>query len=618
MKQKTFVRAVCLLLAVLMVMGVMVSALSTLSSAAVIKKKNSVHTARQPDLTFYDLEGNVLGTFSHAASSDLIGFNGTRVIYIDENGEEVETNYGRVDVTLHLCDGTGKYSEMTTTRENSYYVKYNMGSSTGEAFSNRITCSKGEDDTINLDVELPNVVFRDSNEMKMNIIYQYPYQRKSATGKTSSYIRTRTETLTFAFSKAKIDLTVTKPKKNTVTTDSNTGSAPSSGYGDKDQLNTLSGAVDKMSVLDANGNPISNDNNNQENSGENNGENNGQAGSGSDNGNNTGGDTGSGSGGDNSTGGDTGTDGGTDQSSSALFETPYLLLQEYSTGSGQVAAGSEFNLSFTCRNTSQQIDLENIIVKVAPGEGLQVVDSTNVFYLPIINKNDTFDKEVRIAALTNAEAGSHPIDITFTYEYVMGGVRQKGEMTQQISVETIQPDRFSVDPVSDLLESSVGEEIYITSKYVNKSRGDIYNLSATLVGDFNGAGQVEHVGNVAAGVSGEIEFSFTPDTAGTLAGEIAYTYEDAAGSVRSVSVPFSTTILEAPADDMMTGMDMNFDETVEPEVPEQSFWDKLKDPNSWQMWAAVGGVCLVVVIIIVTVIKRKKAAAEFEDDDETV
>lgn len=618
MKQKTFVRAVCLLLAVLMVMGVMVSALSTLSSAAVIKKKNSVHTARQPDLTFYDLEGNVLGTFSHAASSDLIGFNGTRVIYIDENGEEVETNYGRVDVTLHLCDGTGKYSEMTTTRENSYYVKYNMGSSTGEAFSNRITCSKGEDDTINLDVELPNVVFRDSNEMKMNIIYQYPYQRKSATGKTSSYIRTRTETLTFAFSKAKIDLTVTKPKKNTVTTDSNTGSAPSSGYGDKDQLNTLSGAVDKMSVLDANGNPISNDNNNQENSGENNGENNGQAGSGSDNGNNTGGDTGAGSGGDNSTGGDTGTDGGTDQPSSALFETPYLLLQEYSTGSGQVAAGSEFNLSFTCRNTSQQIDLENIIVKVAPGEGLQVVDSTNVFYLPIINKNDTFDKEVRIAALTNAEAGSHPIDITFTYEYVMGGVRQKGEMTQQISVETIQPDRFSVDPVSDLLESSVGEEIYITSKYVNKSRGDIYNLSATLVGDFNGAGQVEHVGNVAAGVSGEIEFSFTPDTAGTLAGEIAYTYEDAAGSVRSVSVPFSTTILEAPADDMMTGMDMNFDETVEPEVPEQSFWDKLKDPNSWQMWAAVGGVCLVVVIIIVTVIKRKKAAAEFEDDDETV
>lgn len=617
MRQKTFVRAICLLLAVLMVMGVMVGALSTLSSAAVIKKKNSVHTDRQPDLTFYDLDGNVLGTFSHAASSDLIGFNSTRVIYIDENGEEVETNYGRVDVTLHLCDGTGKYSEMTATRQNSYYVKYNMGSSAGEAFSNRITCSKGDDDTINLDVELPNVVFRDSNEMKMNIIYQYPYKSKSSTGKTSTYIRTRTETLTFAFTKAKIDLTVTKPKKNTVTTDSNTGTTPNSGYGDKDQLDkdkTLSGTVSVMQTLDKDGNLISKsevqdgENNNQQNQDQNNGNNTGDQ--------NTGGQN-NGSGNQN-TGGDTGTDGDSDQPSNAQFETPYLLLQEYSAGSGQVAAGSEFPLRFTCRNTSQQIDLENIIVKVAPGEGLQVVDTTNVFYLPIVNKSDTFEKEVRIAVLTNAEAGSHPIDISFTYEYVMAGVRQKGEMTQQISVQTIQPDRFSADPVSDLLETSVGEEVYITSKYVNKSRGDIYNLSATLVGDFNGAGQVEHVGNVAAGVSGEIEFSFTPDTPGTLTGEIAYTYEDAAGSVRSVSVPFSTTILEAPDDDMMANMDMDFDSMTEPEVPEQSFWDKLKDPNSWQMWAAVGGVCVVVLIIIVTIIRRKKAAAEFEDDDENI
>lgn len=159
-----------------------------------------------------------------------------------------------------------------------------------------------------------------------------------------------------------------------------------------------------MQTLDKDGNLISKsevqDGENTD-QGQNNGDNNGQ-----NNGDSNGGQNNGGSTTDPNTGGDTGTDGGTDQPSSALFETPYLLLQEYSTGSGQVAAGSEFNLSFTCRNTSQQIDLENIIVKVAPGEGLQVVDSTNVFYLPIVNKNDTFDKEVRIAALTNAEAGS--------------------------------------------------------------------------------------------------------------------------------------------------------------------------------------------------------------------
>ena len=118
-----------------------------------------------------------------------------------------------------------------------------------------------------------------------------------------------------------------------------------------------------------------------------------------------------------------------------------------------------------------------------------------------------------------------------------------------------------------------------------KAAAKIYNLSATLVGDFNGAGKIEHVGNVAAGASGEVEFSFTPDTAGPLKGEIAYSYEDAAGMVRSVSVPFSTTITEATMDDMMTGMGM--DEMgmdgMEPPVEEpQGFWAQLKNPNSWR------------------------------------
>ena len=70
--------------------------------------------------------------------------------------------------------------------------------------------------------------------------------------------------------------------------------------------------------------------------------------------------------------------------------------------------------------------------------------------------------------------------------------------------------------------------------------------------------------------------------------------------VRSVSVPFSTTITEATMDDMMTGMGM--DEMgmdgMEPPVEEpQGFWAQLKNPNSWQMWAVVGGGCVVIILI---------------------
>lgn len=586
MKQKKIVRVFCLLMAVLMVMGVVVGALSTVADAAVVTKKKTVRTDKQPDLTFYDIDGNMIGTFSHAAGSDLIGFNASRVIYKDEEGQEIETNYGRVDVTLHLEDGTGKYSEMTQTRSDSYYLKYNMGSSTGEAFSNRITCSKGSDDEIDLDITLPNVVFRDSNEMKMNLIYQYPYTTKTTTAKPKRYIKTHTATLSFTFTKAKLDLTVKKPKDKTTITDKDTGLTHNGTYGDKDKTDK---EQSNSSIFKPDGTeqtPVvgestpSNDNN-----------------------------------------------GNTPQTTN--FETPYLLLQEFSFGGqSQIAAGSEFPLTFSCRNTSQQVDLENIIIKIAPGEGLQIVDSTNVFYLPIINKSDTFEKTVTVSVLPNAEAKTHPIDVSFSYEYVVNGTRQKGEMSQQISVPTLQPDRFEADPVEDLLESTVGEEIYITGKYVNKSRGEIYNLSATLVGDFNGAGKINHIGNVAAGASGDVEFSIIPDTAGPLNGEIAYSYEDAAGNVRTVSVPFATTINEALQDDMMAGnmdmggMDMGgmdgMDGAETVGDSRAGFWQQVKNPNSWQMWVVVGGGCIVVILIAMTVIKKRKAAAEFEDDDETV
>lgn len=634
MKQKKFVRAVCLAMAVLMILGVMSSLLTTMASAATTRKKTTVHTGRQPDLTFYDLDGNLLGTFSNSAKSDLIGFNSTRVIYKDEDGEQVETNYSRVDVTLHLADGTGKYSEMTQVRRDSYYLKYNMGSSNGEAFSNRITCSKGENDLINLDIQLPNVVFRDSNEMKMNLIYQYPYTTKTRTAKPKQYIKSQTATLSFTFTKARIDLTVSKPKDKTTITDQTTGTPAGTGYGDQTQLeknknNTLS------SVFGPNGTLIS-QTEGKENPGGDDDSTKGDAPG-------TGGTTtpGTGTPGTGTPGtGDTTTPGGTpgtatpgtttpgtgggentpDQPQNANFETPYLLLREFSTGSQQqIAAGSEFPLSFIAVNTSQQIDLENIIVKIAPGEGLQIVDGTNVFYLPIVNKSDRFDKTVNISVLPNAEAKSHPIDISFSYEYVMGGVRQKGEMSQQIAVQTFQADRFSADPIADLMESTVGEEIYLTSKYVNKSRGELYNLSATLTGEFEGAGQINHIGNVAAGASGEVEFSFTPQQAGALSGAIVYTYEDAVGGTHSAAAPFSTTIIEAPAmDDMMPG---GFDVDpgmTEPEQTQPSFWEQLKNPNSWQMWAVVGGVTLVVILVTIKIVKKKKAAAEFEDDDETV
>ena len=56
MKQKKIVRAVCLILAIMMVVSVKSSVLVTKASAATVKRTITVYSARQPDLSFYDID----------------------------------------------------------------------------------------------------------------------------------------------------------------------------------------------------------------------------------------------------------------------------------------------------------------------------------------------------------------------------------------------------------------------------------------------------------------------------------------------------------------------------------------------------------------------------------
>lgn len=591
MKISLFKRIICGILVVIMLAGVVLGALSTAASAAEIVKKTGIQVASQPKLTFYDIDGNQIGTFSHAASSDLIGFTASKVMYYNEEGNSVEETYSRADATMYFVDKSIKFSSLTKARMSSYYFKYEMGSSKGGVLANNMRFHEDDDGYVAFDAKIDNIVFRDANKMKWTVTYQ-----RSVLNKTTdkNMLKTTNVTGTFTFTKAKLESLIgkeTTPKRKTDTssgiTDANTGTDVSKGVSYEDGENDTS---------DDSGDKDNTNNNDNSSSG----------------------------------GGST-----TPPVSTAGIETPYLILDSFTAHeSGQVIAGSGFPLNFTCRNTSAQIDLENIIVKLTTAEGLQIADSTNTFYIPILSRSGTFEQNINLTALPNAEAKSYPIDLSFSYEYVVNDSRQKGEMSQQIAIPVVQQDRFSVDPVGEIMESVVGEEIDITGKYVNKSRGEVFNVSATLTGDYAGSGQIHHVGNVAAGVSGEVEFTITPDKEGDLIGSILYTYEDAMGNAKSVSVPFSTKISASPDDDMMgggmidSGMGGMYDEfgnPIDPDAEMQgeknvvaTFLENMKNPNSWELWAVVGGVVLIVVLIVGRILHKRKLAKEFEEDDEAI
>ena len=302
--------------------------------------------------------------------------------------------------------------------------------------------------------------------------------------------------------------------------------------------------------------------------------------------------------------------------------TPYVIVDEYSFagGSTQVAAGMDFMLNLNCINTHSKIDLENIIMKVTTSDGLQLTSSSNTFFMDRLKRSDSFSKSLAISALSSAEAKSHTITVAFEYEYIADGARKQGKMSQDISIPVVQADRFSADPITNVAEMTVGEEIDIISKYMNKSRGQLYNLTAELTCDesINCDEKIIHGGNLQAGASGEMEFALSASMAGSYDCEILYTYEDAMGNAKETRVPFTVTFIEAPTyewdqpvmeefpmDDMMVD---EFGNPIDPMAVEKGL--------SQNQILLIGGGAAVVVLAAVLIIHKRKKAKEFEDDDE--
>ncbi len=302
--------------------------------------------------------------------------------------------------------------------------------------------------------------------------------------------------------------------------------------------------------------------------------------------------------------------------------TPYVIVEEFSFagGSNQVAAGSSFGLNLICRNTHNKVDLENIIMKITAADGLQLTNSSNTFYLSRLKKNASFEKDLNISALSTAEAKSYNITVAFTYEYVADGARQKGEMTQDISIPVVQQDRFSADPITNVADVTIGDEIDILSKYMNKSRGELYNVVATLDCDPSilCEEKIIHGGNMASGLSGEVEFTLNGTVPGTYPCTVTYTYEDALGIAKETRVDFEVTFIEPPVyewDQPIVDMPVDdgiiydeFGNPIDPMAQPEGLTQNQK--------LLIGGGAAAVVVLVLLILRKRKKKKEFEDDDE--
>lgn len=226
--------------------------------------------------------------------------------------------------------------------------------------------------------------------------------------------------------------------------------------------------------------------------------------------------------------------------------TPNIIIQNYAYGE-RVSAGQVFDLSMDLTNTSSRIPVENLVVSLDTGEGISINSASNTFYVPSLGAGETKREQLKVQALFQSKLQSPKITITFKYEYMDNKERKQSSSSETIAIPVYQPDRFELKSPVFSEGFTVNEEGTISIPYVNKGRGQIFNVEAKLESDIKALEKDLTPGNFESGKSGTLDFVVTPQRTGEFNGQVTVSYEDEAMQVKTAGVPFTFTV-EAAAE----------------------------------------------------------------------
>lgn len=104
------------------------------------------------------------------------------------------------------------------------------------------------------------------------------------------------------------------------------------------------------------------------------------------------------------------------QSYSAAL-SPSLVSSGYSVSKKTVSPKDTFSLNFTLKNTSADIDIRNVNIKLSGGEAFSVNNDTDTIYASKIAKNGKNSFTKSFYCNDSTPSGVYPITLSATYEY---------------------------------------------------------------------------------------------------------------------------------------------------------------------------------------------------------
>lgn len=296
-------------------------------------------------------------------------------------------------------------------------------------------------------------------------------------------------------------------------------------------------------------------------------------------------------------------------SSGGNIAVPNIIIKSYDIGAEQIAAGDSFDLALNLFNTSTITGVENVIMTINAGGSVNIFGGTNTFYYPKISASGEISETIPLKALATAETGTSSISVSLKYDYIDSGSRFTVNLEQTIFVPVYQPDKMTFEVNVPTWSAQVGQDMYITTTYLNKGRSDISNVKAEIVGDVNALSTSKVIGTVQPGGNGSFDFIVNPYMPGTCEFVIMVTYEDATLTEVTKELPVSFEV----EDFMDFGM-------YEPGFDEPGFEDPGMEEGKkfpWLLlWIGIGVVVIggVITIIIVAKHKKKKKNALTEAD----
>ena len=290
---------------------------------------------------------------------------------------------------------------------------------------------------------------------------------------------------------------------------------------------------------------------------------------------------------------------------------PYVIISSYSYGKGDLVAGETRNVTMTFRNTSKTMAVENMMVTMTLPDAMMLTSSSNSFYIESLAAEGTITKTVNVTVKPTAAAQSHSMTVDFTYDYLDNGVRRNAKTTETISMPVLQVDRFTVTGIDLPQQIFIGEENNLSVNFVNKSRTDIYNLSAKLNCEgLSNNGEEQYLGNLASGTTSSADFYITGNEKGELVGEVIITYEDTNMNQRTVSVPFTTQVTSY--EDVWGPSNPSVDPGMDPGTD-----PGMEEPAGFPWFWVIGGVAVVAAGVFVY-LKLRKNKKESVDEDEDI